>query len=91
MVDKLPSGPEWICKDMTQEGDLMDENGDPKKEQLELWYRDPVECVRELIGNPMFAKILGYAPTQVYHDPNGRIRHIDEMWTGTWWWKMQVR
>jgi len=34
------------------EGDLVGEDGAMKQETVELWRRDPVECVEELIGNP---------------------------------------
>lgn len=76
---------------MKQVGDLKDINGVALEESLELWYRDPVECVRELIGNPMFANLLAYAPAHAYRDKEGSVRHIDEMWTADWWWKTQVR
>ena len=35
------------------EGDVVGKDGAMKQEMLELWQRDPVECVEELIGNPM--------------------------------------
>lgn len=57
---------------------------------MEVWYRDPVECVRELLGNPVFANVLAYAPERVYQDNQGDVRQIDEMWTGDWWWETQV-
>lgn len=89
-VDELPSGVNWHCREVVQEGDLMDANGKPLTERLELWYRDPVECVQELMGNPIFKNHLAYAPTRVYQDREGRVRQIDEMWTGNWWWDVQV-
>lgn len=71
-------------------GDLNDGEGRPMEETLELWYRDPVECIRELIGNPMFQEVMRYAPERVFRDRQGRVRQIDEMWTADWWWKIQV-
>lgn len=90
-VDGLPGGVGWHCQEIVQEGDLKDANGKPLTEKLEVWYRDPVECIKELLGNPMFKQHMAYAPTRIYRDPNGNIRQIDEMWTGDWWWKLQVR
>ena len=52
-VDSLYSGPGWTCQTIDVEGDVVGEDGVMKRETLELWQRDPVECVEELIGNPM--------------------------------------
>ena len=89
-VEELPCGPEWTCKEYVQEGDLKDSDGNPLVEKLEVWYRDPVECIKEIIGNPIFAQHLAFAPERVFRDPNGKERHIDEMWTADWWWDIQV-
>ncbi|KAG1897043.1 uncharacterized protein F5891DRAFT_1130084 [Suillus fuscotomentosus] len=42
---------------------------------LELWRRDPVECIHELIGNPAFK--------------DGKVHIYNEMWTCDLWWDMQ--
>ena len=60
-------------------------------EEVELWRRDPIECIRELIGDPAFKDSLSYTPEKVYADAEGRERVYDEMWTGDWWWDVQVR
>ena len=60
-------------------------------EQLELWHRDPIECVKGLIGNPAFKDFISYVPERVYLDKEGKVRVFDEMWTGNWWWDTQVR
>ena len=60
-------------------------------ETLELWWRDPVECVRELIGNPMFRNAMRFAPEELYVDEKGEIQLFEEMWTGDWWKEIQVR
>lgn len=60
-------------------------------EELELWYRDPVECIRELISNPLFRGKMSFAPEQLFEDPDGKRRVWSEMNTGDWWWKVQVR
>ncbi|KAF8545688.1 hypothetical protein OG21DRAFT_1428831, partial [Imleria badia] len=100
-VDKLPTGPGWSCRLVRVHGDLgpVDED-DPALENLnvedggtkdlELWMRDPVDCVRELIGNPAFNRNIAYAPEKVYIDHEGRTRRYDEMWTADWWWESQV-
>lgn len=62
------------------------------KEDLELWKRDPVECIKELMGNPAFQDYMAYVPERVYGNEDGResSRIWDEMWTANWWWEMQV-
>jgi Plavaka transposase len=60
-------------------------------EKLELWRRDPVECVKELMGNPALKNYMKYAPERVYEDVEGETRIFDEMWTADWWWDTQVK
>jgi hypothetical protein len=77
-------------------GDLPDLDKDPtgatmRGETVELWFRDPVECVRELIGNPMFRNAMRFGPEELYTDEKGQIRLFEEMWTGDWWKEIQVR
>ncbi|KAL0069193.1 hypothetical protein AAF712_003881 [Marasmius tenuissimus] len=58
-IDALPGGIDWKYHTVRLEGDRTDEDGRQMTEELELWMRDPVECIRELIGNPAFRdKIL---------------------------------
>jgi Plavaka transposase len=69
----------------------VNEDGEPlPTEKLELWRRDPVDCVRELLGNPGLKNYMKYAPEQVYEDLEGNTRIFDEMWTANWWWDTQV-
>jgi hypothetical protein len=74
-------------------GDRLDENDEMMSEDLELWRRDPVECIKELISNPAFKDHMAYAPERVYSSQDGdeRSQILDEMWTASWWWKIQVR
>ena len=43
-----------MCKMIRTEGELFDEDDKPIIEEHELWICNPVECIRELIGNPAF-------------------------------------
>ncbi len=90
-VDALPGGVAWKRKEVSQTGDLTGSDGKPLVEVMEVWYRDPVECVRELIGNPLFKNVMAYAPEKVYEDMGGDVRVTDETWTADWWWKLQVQ
>jgi hypothetical protein len=91
-IDALPTQvAAWTLDIITSEGDRRNEDGElMPPEILELWLRDPVECVRELMGNPMFKDVLKYAPKKAYLDPEGKNRIYDEMWSADWWWDTQV-
>lgn len=58
MINELPHGVDWSYQPVTLHGDLLDDTGKAHTEQLKLWYRDPVEIVRELLGNPMFHDVM---------------------------------
>ncbi|KAG0698831.1 hypothetical protein DFH29DRAFT_983729 [Suillus ampliporus] len=88
-VDKLPHGPGWSCKKVAVHGNCEDENGEMLQEEVELWSHDPVECVKELIGNPSFKEDMAYSPAKAYADRAGQDRVIDEMWTADWWGEKQ--
>lgn len=59
------------------EGDIVAEDGTLRHEQLELWRRDPVECVRELMGNPAFRDVMSYVPERAYTDASGENRILN--------------
>lgn len=91
-IDTLPVGPSWTCNMMEVTGDKEGDSGERRKETLEFWTRDPLDCVHELISNPVFRQHLAYAPEHTYNHTNGleESRIWDEMWMGNWWWDMQV-
>ena len=89
-IDALPPGPKFLCTPLKVQGDLTNANGDNRIETIELWHRDPIECITELLGNPSFRGKQQYAPRQVFRNKDGTNREFGEMWTGDWWWKTQV-
>ncbi|KAJ6489418.1 hypothetical protein DFH09DRAFT_856707, partial [Mycena vulgaris] len=95
-VDGLPGGVKWHCKRLDTKGDLPDLDKDPtgvtmRREENELWWRDPVEGVQELMGNPAFRDAMRYAPEKLYSDQPGTTEVVNEMWTAKWWWEIQKR
>ncbi|CAA7269607.1 unnamed protein product [Cyclocybe aegerita] len=48
-------------------------------------YRDPLEAVRSLWGDPSLAKHLVYRPQKVFTDEDRMSCVYTEMWTGDWW------
>ncbi|KAG6809061.1 hypothetical protein H0H92_001751 [Tricholoma furcatifolium] len=90
-LDALPTGPEWICDIIEVSGNQMGNNREKMKESLELWRRNPVDCIRQLIGNPAFNGHIAYQPEKVYGDREGQERIFDEAWTADWWWQTQLQ
>ncbi|CDO72062.1 hypothetical protein BN946_scf184962.g5 [Trametes cinnabarina] len=83
MVDQLPGrAVNWKLEVFEAVGDEVGEDGQPKKERVELWMRDAVHCIRELMGNPAFRDCICYAPEKHYADPQGKTRiNLDQnMW-----------
>lgn len=89
-IDRLPTGPEWRCETIVVEGDETDEAGNILTEEVEIWMRDVLDCVKELLGNHQLASYLHFEPQLVFEDAEGNQRRIDEMHTGDWWWETQV-
>ncbi len=89
-IDDLPEGPGWTQEILSVEGDLKNPDGSPMLEEVELWRRDPVECIRELMGDSAFDGEMAFAPERVYADKDGKERVYDKMWTADWWWDVQV-
>ena len=87
-VDTLPTGPEWHCDIIRIRGDCVGPNGEFLTEEEELWRRDVVECIADLLGNPAFREFIAYEPVKIMRDGK---RHYGEMNTGDWWWEVQVR
>lgn len=83
-------GAVWSRKKVGVQGNRTDETGQPMREDVELWMRNPVECIKDLIGNPLFKDHMVYAPARAYTDPAGLHRVIDDMWTADWWGNKQV-
>lgn len=88
----MPTGPKWEVVELSVEGPGLNNNG-KVTEKVELWLRDPVECVRELFSNPAFKEKIHYKPQKAYApsaDGSKTERVYSEMWTGRWWWTTQV-
>ncbi|KAJ8079817.1 hypothetical protein PM082_016639 [Marasmius tenuissimus] len=88
-IDSLPGGVGWSCQTVKLNGDRTDEDRRPMTEELEVWMRDPVDCIKELIGNSAFREVMKYTPEKHYIDKEGQQKRIDEMWTADWWWELQ--
>ncbi|KAJ3911791.1 hypothetical protein F5877DRAFT_93729 [Lentinula edodes] len=93
-IDALPTvHGGWICKELEIVGNIMKKATDgtevPMTEEVELWRRDPIECIKELMEDSRFEEHMRYAPERMFTDETMHMRAIDEMWTGDWWWATQ--
>jgi len=59
-------------------------------ETLTLYYRDIIQCIRTIYGDPEFTQDLILAPERHYTDHERVCRVYNEMHTGDWWWAVQV-
>ncbi|KAI0832135.1 hypothetical protein BC628DRAFT_1310479 [Trametes gibbosa] len=87
-IDTLPVGPDWICDLVEVTGDRIGSNGQFETETVELWRRNPVDCIKQLIGNPTFDGHIVYSPIKVFREG---ARYYSEMNTADWWPTIQAR
>ncbi|PIL24483.1 hypothetical protein GSI_14238 [Ganoderma sinense ZZ0214-1] len=58
-------------------------------EYFEVFYRDVLQCVRALFGDPEFTGVLAFTPECHYADADRTVRVYFDMHTGRWWWDTQ--
>jgi len=61
---------------------------DDARHATTFYYRNIVDCVRDLIGQVAYSSDMVYAPIREY-DSSGEPLY-SEMHTADWWWDMQV-
>lgn len=57
----------------------------------EFFYRDVIDCIKEIYGRHDFVPHLKFKPERHYADADRTIRIYSEVHTGRWWWEIQVR
>ena len=80
MIDSLPGRPPFQCSEVTIGG-----------ERLKFHFRDILASIQALYGNPDFRLDLVFAPEQHFTSDERTCRIYNEMYTGDWWWSVQVR
>ncbi|KZT53998.1 hypothetical protein CALCODRAFT_439359, partial [Calocera cornea HHB12733] len=58
---------------------------------LEVWGRDPLDCIRELLSDPLLESSIDYAPRREYTDGAQTRRLYSEYATGDHMWAIQQR
>jgi hypothetical protein len=80
IIDKqLPSHPKFRCEQIVIAGEAFD-----------IFYRDVIECVKALYGDPDFANFSVFALEHHYADKEQTVWLYYDMHTGKWWWDTQV-
>ncbi|KAF9029704.1 hypothetical protein BDZ89DRAFT_1132820 [Hymenopellis radicata] len=85
-AELLPPGPQWKCQP-------IDEPSYPTKTPIRLFYRDALECVQFLFGNPLLAGHINLTPQKLWSDPARQPEHrIYRQWmTSDTAWNMQSK
>ena len=63
---------------------------DLPNDEFTVRFRDPVEAIKSLWGDPDLSPHMVYAPSKVYADKEQNNHIYTEMWTGQWWHVLQV-
>ncbi|KAI0331458.1 hypothetical protein GY45DRAFT_1248627 [Cubamyces sp. BRFM 1775] len=58
-------------------------------EAFEVFYRDVLQCIRALFGDPEFSGLLVFRPERHYADADHSVRVYFDLHTGEWWWATQ--
>ncbi|KAJ7501282.1 hypothetical protein B0H11DRAFT_2373354 [Mycena galericulata] len=74
----LPGRPKFKRKEIIVGGEAYD-----------VYFRDILECVKALFGDPEFAAHLKVSPERHYADEDQTVRLYHDMHTGKWWWATQ--
>ena len=81
-ISSLPKQGEWQTCTMA----LSEDPG----VQHQIYYRNPIDVIKSLQSNPTYADQMAFAPQKVWTSSDKTSQLYNEMWTGDWWWKIQV-
>ena len=78
----LPSGPPWKWRSLPLQH--------PTKYPVRVFFRDPVDCLRCLMANPLHADHIDFKPFRAYKDREMQTRVFTEWLSGDVAWTLQV-
>jgi hypothetical protein len=81
-VDKLPGTTNFQHHEFKIDGQHI---------PFDCFYRNALDLVKELLGDPTFAGHLLFHPVRQFTDKGKRCRQYTEWNTGEWAWEIQVR
>ena len=76
---RLPHRPRFQRQDIEVAGQTMS-----------MYSRNIIECIRALYSDTKFSEHLVFRPERHYDKNNGGQRYYHDLYTGEWWWQMQV-
>ncbi|KAG1844084.1 hypothetical protein DFJ58DRAFT_731389 [Suillus subalutaceus] len=82
-LDVIPPRAEWHSKKLAFE--------DRPNDEYNKYYRNPIDAIQSLLGNPVHAKDIVYRPKKIFRDHTKSVRIYNEMWSGKWWHAIQNR
>ena len=82
-IERLPPSPTWKSTKIELKGYKT-----VRKEPINLIYRDPLQVLRHMYGNPIWAAYLGTDPRLEFNAHNQRV--WSEFNTGDRLWDLQV-
>lgn len=83
-MEMLPKIPQWKSKQMSFPGY-------PTKVPIVLYYRDSLDCMEHLFGNPLFADKIDFQPRKIFETAEKLVRIYSEWMTGDGAWELQAR
>jgi hypothetical protein len=85
LIDKMPDGLGW---DSWKDASLpsLTWTGDEYDEPIAFFYRDPLDCIKYLLRQPMNIDRLHYVARREFNDGE---RLYTDMYTADWWWETQ--
>ena len=81
-ISNLPKQGEWHTYTITP-------SEDPTV-QHQIYYQNPIDVIKSLWSNPTYADQMVFSPQKLWTSSDKTSRLYNEMWTGNWWWKIQV-
>ncbi|KAJ7822993.1 hypothetical protein B0H14DRAFT_3111039 [Mycena olivaceomarginata] len=81
IIDEIPERAVWTSKSLSFP--------DRPDEKYIIRYRNPLDAIQSLLGNPAHAKDIVYAPKRIFSSKKKDNRVYNEMWTGKWWAAVQ--
>ena len=91
----MPSVAKWTRKTVyAKSSDCdcnLDSEQDVEEEVLDLWMRDAIVLIQELLEDPNFKNEMHHRPMHLYTDESWEERIFGEMWTADWWHKNAAR
>lgn len=83
-IESLPTA---TAKWSVQE--IQPDDGTPLS-TVELHLRPVEEVLKQLLQDPQLMDGISFAPCHAWADAERTIRVYNNMWTGGWWWDVQV-